>query len=140
VSEFGSCKLTTFTWIMFPLIYFNHWTIGPHFLFMMVTPGTTIILIHLFQTLCTFRLTVRLYVFDYDFDIGFFRVRVKDRIELTLFSAIFSIYIVLVLAKYTIRNIALICCNVSYYILSKNYLLMLKINWEDMLLTDEYIW
>jgi hypothetical protein len=42
---------------------------------------------------------------DYDFDIGFYRVRVKDRIELTLFSPIFSIYIVLVLAKYTIRNI-----------------------------------
>jgi hypothetical protein len=40
---------------------------------------------------------------DYDFDIGFYRV--KDRIELTLFSAIISIYIVLVLAKYTIRNI-----------------------------------
>jgi len=43
---------------------------------------------------------------DYVFDIGFYRV--KDRIELNLFSAIFSIYIVLVLAKYTIRNIVLI--------------------------------
>jgi len=89
VSEFGSCKLTTFTWIMFPLIYFNHWTIGPHFLFMMLTPGTIIILFHLFQTLCTFRLSManRAALNDYDFDIGFYRV--KDRIELTLFSAIF---------------------------------------------------
>jgi hypothetical protein len=60
---------------------------------------------------------VRLYVFDYDFDIGFYRVRVKDRIELTLFSAIFSIYIVLVLAKYTIRNIAFVVMFLTTYCL-----------------------